>query len=135
MRRVAGMSTVFGLVLIAVLVGLATTRSAADQIDGQQIFRFDTFGDEQLWTNVLRLHEVVATVDPATALGVGLKVDADALPPSVTAAIRAGQADLTDPAVTTELIRLNAVVGLKGAVDGMGRLTSLGITCALCHST
>src|SRR5262245_42267459 len=135
MRRVAGTSTVVALVLIAVLVGLATTRSAADQIDGQDIFRFDTFGDEQLWTNVLRMHEVVATVDPATALGVGLKVDVDALPPAVVGAIRAGQVDLTNPAVTTELLRLNAVVGLKGGVDGTGRLTSLGVTCALCHST
>ena len=131
-RRIA-VWTVFILAFVAAL-GLATTRSSADQIDGQQVFRYDTFGDEQLWTNVLRMHEVVATVDPATALGVGLKVDADALPPSVTAAIRAGQIDLTNPAVTTELIRLNAVVGLKGAVDGTGRLTSLGITCALCHS-
>ena len=135
MRRIAGASTVLGLVLVTVLLVLATSRSAADQIDGQQIFRFDTFGDEQLWTNVLRMHEVVATVDPATALGVGLKVDVDALPPAVLAAIRAGQVDLTNPAVTTELIRLKAVVGLKGAVDGTGRLTSLGVTCALCHST
>src|SRR5690349_3811647 len=86
MRRFGGMSTLFGLVFIAVLA-IATTRSAADQMDGQQIFRFDTFGDEQLWTNVLRMHEVVATVDPATALGVGLKVDADALPRPVIAGI------------------------------------------------
>jgi hypothetical protein len=83
-RRIA-VWTVFILAFVAAL-GLATTRSSADQIDGQQVFRYDTFGDEQLWTNVLRMHEVVATVDPATALGVGLKVDADALPPSVTAA-------------------------------------------------
>ena len=70
-----------------------------------------------------------------TALGMGLKVDADALPPAVIATLRANQVDLTNPAVTTELIRLNAVVGVKGAVDDVGRLTSLGITCALCHST
>jgi mono/diheme cytochrome c family protein len=81
------------------------------------------------------MHEVVATVDPATALSVGLKVDVDALPPPVTAAVRAGQVDLTDPTVTTELLRLNAVVGLKGVVNDSGQLTSLGVTCALCHST
>ena len=133
-RRLAAGWAVFGLAFVAVLA-LATTRSSADRPDGQQVFRYDTFGDEQLWTNVLRMHEVVATVDPTTALGVGLKVDADALPPSVTAAIRDGQVHLMDPAVTTELIRLNAVVGLKGTVDGTGRLTRLGITCALCHST
>src|SRR4029453_14568400 len=92
--------------------------------DGQTIFRFDTFGDEQLWTSVLRMHEVVATVDPATALSVGLKVDVDALPRSIVGALRAGGVDVTDPAVTVELLRLNAVVGLKGRVDGNHRLTS-----------
>jgi mono/diheme cytochrome c family protein/cytochrome c5 len=130
------MFTVFGVVfVVAVFVRLATIPSAAKQPDGQQIFRFDTFGDEQLWTNVLRMHEVIATVDPVTALGVGLKVDADALPPAVIAALGTHQVDLTNPAVTTELIRLNAVVGVKGAVDDTGQLTRVGITCALCHST
>ena len=103
--------------------------------EGQAIFRFDTFGDEQLWTGVLRMHEVVATVDPATALAVGLKVDADALPREVVRQIRAGQIDLENPAVTVELLRLNAVVGLKGTVDKAGQLTTLGVTCALCHSS
>ena len=103
--------------------------------DGQAIFRFDTFGDEQLWTDVLRMHEVIPTVDPATALAVGLKVDVEALPVGVIAALQAGQVDLTDPAVTVELLRLNAVVGVKGTVDGAGRLTKVGVTCALCHSS
>ena len=102
--------------------------------DGQEIFRFDTFGDEQLWTDVLRMHEVIPTVDPATALAVGLKVDVEALPPALVEALRAGQVDLTDPAVTVELLRLNAVVGVKGTVAD-GRLTKVGITCALCHSS
>jgi hypothetical protein len=103
--------------------------------DGQAIFRFDTFGDEQLWTNVLRMHEPLSTVDPSTALSVGLKVDVDALPDAVVTALRAGKVDLHDPAVTTELLRLNAVVGVKGEVDRNGQLTKVGITCALCHST
>ena len=102
---------------------------------GRTIFRFDTFGDEQLWTDVLRMHEVVAGVDPATALAVGLKVDAEALPPAIVAALQRGEVDLTDPAVTIELLRLNAVVGLRGRVDDTGQLISLGTTCALCHST
>jgi hypothetical protein len=102
---------------------------------GRNIFRYDTFGDEQLWTNVLRMHEVIATVDPATALGVGLKVDVEALPRPLVAALRAGQVDLTDPAVTIELLRLNAVVGVRGKVSDSGELQSIGITCALCHST
>ena len=102
---------------------------------GREIFRYDTFGDEQLWTDLLRMHEVVATVDPATALAVGLKVDVDALPKKIVAALRAGQVDLTDPAVTIELLRLDAVVGVRGKVDDIGRLTSVGVTCALCHSS
>ena len=81
---------------------------------GQTIFRYDTFGDEQLWTDVLRMHEVIQNIDPATALAVGLKVDVDALPPTMTAALRKGAVDLADPAVTTELLRVNAVVGVKG---------------------
>ena len=103
--------------------------------DGQHIFRYDTFGDEQLWTDVLRMHEVIATVPPATALAVGLKVDVDALPRQVIDALRAGQVDLTNPAVTVELLRLNAVVGVKGTVNDLGQLTSVGVTCALCHSS
>jgi hypothetical protein len=102
---------------------------------GQAIFRYDTFGDEQLWTEVLRMHEVIATVPPATALAVGLKVDVEALPRAVKAALRAGEVDLTNPAVTVELLRLNAVVGVQGKVNDLGQLTSVGITCALCHSS
>jgi hypothetical protein len=104
--------------------------------DGRRIFRYDTFGDEQLWTDVLRMHEVIATVPPATALAVGLKVDVEALPSGVIEALQAGQVDLTDPAVTVELLRLNAVVGVRGTViSETGQLTSVGITCALCHSS
>ena len=103
--------------------------------EGRQIFRFDTFGDEQLWTSVLRMHEVIATVSPETALAKGLKVDVDALPADLVALLAAGQVDLSDPAVTVELIRLNAVVGVRGTVSSTAQLTSVGITCALCHST
>jgi hypothetical protein len=103
--------------------------------DGRRIFRHDTFGDEQLWTDVLRMHDVVATLSPATALAVGLKVDAEALPAGLVAALRAGKVDPTSPAVTVELLRLNAIVGIRGQVSATGQLTSVGITCALCHST
>ena len=114
----------------------AEARSAdAQTSEGQGIFRFDTFGDEQLWTDVLRMHEVIPAVDPATALEVGLKVDVDALPPAIIDALRAGEVDLNDPAVTIALIQLNAVVGIKGTVNEAGQLTRVGITCALCHST
>jgi mono/diheme cytochrome c family protein len=98
--------------------------------NGKEIFRFDTFGDEQFWTDTLRMHEVIqSSVSPATALGVGLKVDSAALPPNFLSTH-----DLNSPATTVELIKLNAVVGLVGTVKGT-QLKSVGITCAICHST
>jgi mono/diheme cytochrome c family protein len=103
--------------------------------EGRAIFRFDTFGDEQLWTDVLRMHEVIPTVSPATALAVGLKVDVKALPEALIAALRAGEVDLNNPAVTVELLRLNAVVGVKGTFNEGGHLAKIGVTCALCHSS
>jgi len=117
----------------------AAAREAALVQQGQQIFRHDTFGDEAKWTDTLRLHEVVGTaVPPTTALAVGLKVDAEALPPAVVAGIQSGAIDLASPATTVALLKLNAVVGLRGTVEtvnGQDTLTRLGTTCALCHST
>ena len=136
MRLTGLVSAALGVVSIALFLSAGTARTEPNkESDGREIFRFDTFGDEQLWTNVLRMHEVLATVDPATALSVGLKVDVDALPLRLISALRADQVDRTDPAVTAALIRLNAVVGIKGQTDDSGKLTSVGITCALCHST
>lgn len=113
-----------------------TTADPALVAEGKAIFRFDTFGDETQWTDTLRLHETIRTaVSPATALSVGLKVDAEALPAAVVQGIRNGTVDLNDPATTVELLRLNAVVGLQGTVDATGTLTRVGVTCALCHST
>jgi mono/diheme cytochrome c family protein len=102
--------------------------------EGREIFRFDTFGDEAFWTGVLRLHEPLSQVSPRTALAVGLKVDVEALPGDVVADLRNGRVDLDDPAVTLALIEADAVLGVKGVVEG-GRLTSIGLTCAVCHST
>jgi len=111
---------------------------------GKQTFRFDTFGDQAFWGGTLHLNDAIAGaanggvgpgVSPKTALSVGLKVDVDALPAAVKTAIAAGQVDLDDPAVTLTLLKLNSVVGVKGFFDSSGRLNSVGIECALCHST
>ena len=106
---------------------------------GKDIFRFSTFGDETFWTDTLRMHEVIeSAVDPTTALTVGLKVDTDSLPPAVVQGIQDGTISLTSPATTVALLKLNAVVGIKGtveSVDGKDTLVRVGITCALCHST
>lgn len=96
-------------------------------------------GDEAKWTDVLRMHEVIASaVDPTTALAVGLKVDADALPQAVKDGIADGSVDLTSPATTVALLKLNAVLGVQGTVEsvnGVDHLRRVGITCALCQST
>src|SRR5436190_12429468 len=106
---------------------------------GKEIFRQDTFGDETFWTDTLHMNEVLAAaVDPMTALSVGLKVDAEALPAEVVAGVMDGSISLTSPATTVALLKLNAVVGVKGTVESVGgtdTLTRVGITCALCHST
>ncbi|HUH27136.1 hypothetical protein [Gelidibacter sp.] len=107
---------------------------------GKDIFRYDTFGDETFWTDVLQMNEVIeSAVTPATALAVGLKVDASALPADLVAAIQNGDVDLNDPQTTLVLLQLNAVVGIQGQVskkpDGFLTLDRMGVTCALCHST
>jgi hypothetical protein len=112
--------------------------------EGQHTFRYDTFGDEDFWGGTLRLHEAVAGaahggvgpgLSPIDALGVGLKVDQEALGPALLNQIAHGNVDLNDPAVTLELLRRNAVVGLTGFFDGQDHLASIGMQCALCHST
>lgn len=111
---------------------------------GRQIFRFDTFGDEVFWGDALKLHRAIAGaanggvgpgLSPQAALAAGLKVDQDALPRPLQTQLRQGRVDLTDPATTLALLRLDAVVGVKGFFDRSGRLSSVGIQCALCHST
>src|SRR5215831_16105216 len=105
---------------------------------GKDIFRSDTFGDETFWTDTLMMDKVIATVDPTTALSVGLKVDADAIPADVVSAVMADPSLLTKPATTVALLKLNAVLGVKATVEsvnGTDTLTRVGVTCALCHST
>ncbi len=112
--------------------------------EGRQTFRFDTFGDETFWGGTLMLHQAIEGgtfggvgpgVSPATALSVGLKVDVDMLPQPLIEKLRKGQVDLNNPAATLELLKLNSVVGLTGFFNDDGSLQSVGIQCALCHST
>lgn len=112
--------------------------------EGRRIFRFDTFGDEAFWGDTLKLHQAIAGaklggvgpgVSPKTALAVGLKVDMDALPADLVEQIKAGKVNLDDPATTLALLKLNSVLGVTGFFSGDGSLRSMGIQCALCHST
>src|SRR5262245_51202966 len=102
---------------------------------GRQIFRFDSFGDEAFWSDQLGLHQVVASVSPRQALALGLKVDSDALPSNFVQGIKHGAVDLDDPLVTLELVKQNAVLGVIGSFNPNGTLRSVGLACALCHST
>jgi hypothetical protein len=113
----------------------AAPSDAATLEEGRRIFRFDTFGDEAFWGGLLRLHEAIQEVSPRTALSVGLKVDVDALPRSLQNQLRQGRVDLDDPQTTLTLLKLNAVVGVTGRFGADGRLSTMGIQCAFCHST
>lgn len=133
--------------------GLPADPTAADSVstnaaqmltDGRNAFRHETFGSEAFWGDTLRLHEAIAGaanggvgdgVSPTAALSLGLKVDADALPETLKSALVAGEIDLDAPAATIELMRHDAVVGVTGRFDEAGTIRSIGINCALCHST
>ena len=122
-----------------------TLTNAVDKTTkGRQIFRFDTFGDEAFWGDTLKLHQAIEGVNhggvgpgvsPKTALAVGLKVDVDALPSNVREELLRGAGNLDDPATTLLLLKNNAVVGVTGVFNSSGTLQSMGIQCALCHST
>ena len=121
--------------------------TAAERLfrQGRSIFRNATFGDEKFWGGALQLQKAIEGqanggvgpgVSPKTALAVGLKVDATKIPAPVAKAIKAGKVDLDDPATTLALLKLDAVVGVKGHFEAGGKqLKSIGITCAICHST
>jgi hypothetical protein len=123
----------------------AIDRNAQQMIEsGRHIFRYDTFGSEAFWGGALQLHRAIAGaknggvgdgVSPKTALSVGLKVDADALPDSLKQQLKEGKVNLDDPATTFALLKLNAVVGVTGVFDEKGTFRSMGIQCAFCHAT
>lgn len=134
------------LTFVFVAVGRQAEASGTARLiaEGKQIFRYDTFGDEDFWGGELQLHQAIQGeqfggvgpgVSPELALEVGLKVDVQALPERLRNQLRRGQVDLDDPAVTLALLKLNAVVGVTGFFNDDGSLSSMGIQCALCHST
>ena len=143
------------LVILSMIMGVSLSLCTKDKprhekpdpplvADGKHIFRFDTFGDEEFWSGLLHIDKAISGeslggygpgVSPKTALGVGLKVDASAIPAEVVQGIQSGAVSLDDPATTLTLLKLDAVVGVKGNFDAKGELKSLGVTCASCHST
>jgi hypothetical protein len=123
----------------------AVAESARLMLDeGRRVFRFETFGDETFWGDTLKLRQAIAGsqlggvgpgVSSKTALSVGLKVDIDAVPAAVAAALKGGKVDLDNPASTMVLLKANAVVGITGHFGSNGQLSSVGVQCAFCHST
>jgi hypothetical protein len=142
-----------GLALTVMVQGVRSQSTSRDPTSdnavnlvtlGRQSFRFDTFGDQAFWGDALKLHQAIEGsglggvgpgVSPKLSLTVGLKVDSDALPRNLFEQLQHGKVDLNDPAVTVALLKLNAVVGVTGIFDSTGALKSMGIQCALCHST
>lgn len=126
-------------------LGPELEKSILERIEkGQHTFRYDTFGDEAFWGDTLKLHRAIAGeklggvgpgLSPKQALAVGLKVDVEALPKNLGKDLKAGKVNLDDPASTLVLLENDAVVGLTGFFDKKGNLSSIGIQCALCHST
>ena len=102
------------------LTGRAADLDDEDRIaEGRETFRFDTFGDEQLWTDKLRMHEVIEeSLDPLSALELGLKVDVDALPDELLAAIHE-HAELIDGTENREQETGNRKQGTESAETGM----------------
>ncbi len=143
-RRTGLLAGASVLALGVALVGAQCLKPHSLTAEGKQTFRFDTFGDEDWWGGTLHLHEAIEGaklggvgpgVSPRTALALGLKVDSNALPPALVADIKAGKVNLDDPATTLALLKLNAVVGVTGFFNDSGNLKTMGIQCALCHST
>ena len=159
MKIAAGAVSISVAVLLTVAATTADSRARLSQLfldkevetsavttikRGRETFRHETFGDEGFWGDTIRLHDAVAGeanggvgpgVSPTTALAVGLKVDSTQIPADVAQGIRRGEVDLNDPATTLALLQLDAVVGVKGRFNASGKITSIGVTCALCHST
>src|SRR3979409_1266952 len=127
------------------VVDAENARAAQSMLDeGRKTFRYETFGSEAFWGDALQLHKAIAGeknggigpgVSPKTALSVGLKVDADALPDALKKQLKAGKVNLDDPATTIALLKLNAVVGVTAFTTPDGGVKSMGIQCAFCHST
>jgi hypothetical protein len=139
-----GRADLAGRIKQALLDEQIDTNAQSMLVSGRAIFRDDTLGSESFWGETLKLHQAIAGaanggvgagVSPKTALAVGLKVDVDALPAAVVQAVQRGQVNLDDPATTLTLLKLDSVVGVKGFFNADGSIRSMGITCALCHST
>jgi len=131
-----GRRSVFaGLAALTVVAGChrapKSTARTELEVQGREIFRYDTFGNEQFWTDSAGLVELVdKRIEPPEALRLGLKVDMEKLD--------LGKFVVNNPfstGGTKELLKRDAVVGLKATFSKDGGLEKVGITCALCHST
>jgi mono/diheme cytochrome c family protein len=136
--RAGSQRLVIGLVHFWMVFGAAGCRqfpetAVSNEVErqGQRIFRDDTFGSEVYWTDTARLHELVQKeIQPLEALSLGLKVDMERL--NLLSFLFSNPFGTSG---TRNLLKRDAVVGLKATFDKEGRIAQIGITCALCHST
>jgi len=132
-NKIVGL-TIFSVLSLTGCNNSSSESNVATEFDPQDTFRYETFGDEAFWTDVLKWNEVVTTISPVAALGVGLKVDSEAVPKETLNAVLASEVLLNDPKTTLALLKMDAVVGIKATVEEDGTVSKFGITCALCHS-
>jgi len=121
----------------------ARNANDADVIRGRDLYFNDDWGSHEYWGGVFGLHEVLNNVDPATAASLGVQIDLTKVPQFIVDVMLGDdyalkQAALADPATTIALLQADAVLGLKAQFNDASnpnRVTSVGLTCALCHVT
>ncbi len=127
----------------------AAQRQQQEQAAGQDVFRFETFGNEGFWTDAAKLPQgiVAAKITPVQALKAGLSVNVEQLDAATATAVadelkKHGTSGpiLNDPATTIKLLNANAVIGVvvrdtnnDGVLDAASG-DKVGVSCALCHA-
>ncbi|HHJ14071.1 MAG TPA: c-type cytochrome [Gammaproteobacteria bacterium] len=118
-------------------------RSGPEVERGRELYMEETWGDEAFWGDFFELHKVLNNVTPAMAVAIGAQVDITKVPQPIVDVMlsdnfAAKQAALEDPAVARALLKADAVVGVRGVYDDPDNpdmMTSVGLTCAICHVT
>ena len=134
---------------------LLPPQKMGDAKAGQDVFRFETFGNEGFWTDAARMLQGMADakMTPKQTLEAGVQVDADAIPAELKEALAkelktdlspANAPLMNDPATAVKLIEANAVIGFvpvhaDGTRGGAMKLPpagtdKVGVSCALCHT-
>ena len=119
------------------------------QIDGREALRFETFGNEGFWNDVVKLPLGMRDkkVTPLQALKLGLSINSEAIDKltleNLTAEIQKdGEKSklLNDPTLTMKLMNANAFIGIvvkdtnKDGIRDVLNGDKAGVSCVLCHA-